>query len=72
MKPSQLVKHGNAKPLKAGRVVKVALQQRRLAQIKKIALRGSQSSQERSEEGRSSFGFVPADAQVRVVGWPKL
>lgn len=43
----------------------------RLVAVKRAALKRSQSAQEPSSESRR-FGFIPADAKIEVVAWPKL
>lgn len=54
------------------RVVKASLRQRGLLRLKSMSLRASASSRADVLQGEANFGFIPREADVRVLGWPRL
>jgi hypothetical protein len=50
----------------------MVLRRLNLVSLKKRALRHASSAASASNDVRVSHGFIPADVQVEVLGWPKL
>lgn len=52
---------------------RVAVHRKPLGIAKKQAIDGSQSARRAPvEDVRDAFGFVPVDAEIEVIAWPKL